>query len=713
MNKDKKEKNMKKSEHIVIEKKKMYKILKIILPLILIICILFPLTNYLVVKSQSDKLYNVKSLNHLEKLLFKKEPKYKFSQLFMSVMLWFPYDSYSYNKGHGPVYDTDGNVVISGNSPATSGIPKNHLPVTDIPVRETVDYSQTNIQVENVDEADIIKTDGKYVYSISKKDVVITEVIDKQNPRIMTKIAAPESFYPMDILINKEKILIISVDTSGYSANVKSTNISIYDLSDLSNVKKLKSLDINAKYNTSRMIDDKVYLFADSSIYDRREISSILEYKEDFKDKNITFDKVKYIKNNKSKNITTLISLDLNDTERDAKISSYLLPINIAYISQNNIYILDGEYDYSDSSTGTVLERLKGLLLQGFFAGGDSIRYTINKGNWSNYKTQIAKYKITENGEIEFVNNAKIDGQALNQYSCDEKDGNLRIALNDRNGTKIKVLDENLNEIGDTGAVAKGEDNKSVRFDGNRAYFVTYKKVDPLYAIDLSDPRNPKIMGELKIPGFSTYLHPYDDNHIIGIGQATNEEILKDEFGRPLSEIITFNGMKMSIFDISDMKNPKQKDVVYFGDRHTGSAINKNAKALLFSKEKNLIAIPINNVRYINPWIPEPITIDKPIDIDEIENSIHKEGFIVYNLTSEGFKYKGLITHDFDKNTNDSYNTNKTMRGLYIDDNLITVSEKVLKINDLKTLEFISNINVISGEKVNVELGKTILGKEE
>lgn len=231
---------------------------------------------------------------------------------------------------------------------------------------------------------------------------------------------------------------------------------------------------------------------------------------------------------------------------------------------------------------------------------------------------------------------------------------------------------------------------------GDKVYLVTYQTIDPLFVIDLSDETHPKVLGELSIPGYSMYLHPYDENHIIGIGMETKETINKDLNGRVLSTTARIVGMKMALFDVSDVRNPKQISQVVIGDSRTTSAILTNPKALLFSKEKELIAIPVNN--YNNDFeVSNNSTYDAVINsYTSNSKSYISEGYIVYKINlEEGFINKGTITHegDFDTSNSSYYRTkSKLLRGLYIDNNLYTVSESKIKVNNLETLELVNEL---------------------
>ena len=556
------------------------------------------------------------------------------------------------------------------------------------------DYSTTNIQVENVDEADITKTDGDYIYSISENNVIITNVIDPKNVKIAATIKSSDNGVPEDLIVYGDKLAVISSQnsiSSYYSYNSKNnTIVEIYDIQNREKPKLKKSYKLYEPYYTSRCIGGRLYVISAGDL--RRENDEIVTYyEENKKKKNIDFENIKYLTDVESKNQTIMSMVDLDNLEKDVNIGSYLIDISNAYVSENSIYLLNQKYEGSGSNIPiSTLFGLKGAI------GPFVYDYDYSR---SGYHTEIYKFNFLDDGSIEYICKNKVKGKTINQYSVDEYNKNLRIAVYDSDGSRVVVLDENLKEIGKTSDLAKGENMYSSRFIGNKAYLVTYKTVDPLYVIDLSDPSDPEVLGELKIPGYSTYLHPYDENHIIGIGMETKETVNRNSSGKVISTTSKIVGMKMALFDVSDVENPVQISSTVIGDSRVTSSILTNPKALLFSKEKELIAIPVNNYAEDFEFSNDASTYSSMISsYTNYSKAYISEGYLVYKINiNEGFALKGMITHDMTKSNSkysSYYGATKLLRGLYIDNNLFTVSEEMIKVNDLQTLDLISELKI-------------------
>ena len=243
------------------------------------------------------------------------------------------------------------------------------------------------------------------------------------------------------------------------------------------------------------------------------------------------------------------------------------------------------------------------------------------------------------------------------------------------------VLNGNLDIVGSVDDLAPGERIYSTRFMGDKAYMVTFRQVDPLFVIDLSDPENPEVLGELKITGVSEYLHPYDEDHIIGIGKEATEE------GR-------FLGMKISLFDVSDVSNPIEVAKIEIGDRGTSSDALNDHKAVLFDKEKNLLVLPVDLYESSeeNSW-----------------GDFRWQGAMVLDISPEGITERGRITHrDHDADEDGYYYKqwqSSISRSLYMDDVLYTISQITVKANFLDSLDEIKEVEISEATDNNYYYG--------
>ena len=534
---------------------------------------------------------------------------------------------------------------------------------------ERADYSETNIQVQGVDEADIVKTDGKYIYYVTNNKLTI---VDTRDGKLVTSSKLDFSdteFNPREIFIKGNKLVIIGMDyrqirqvdkTDKYYYYFPSyeefTVAKIYNIEDKANPKEDRTVEIEGYYLSSRMIDNNLYLISNKYNYSawictEKEIKELNE--EDFKPKyidtvvaeetkSIDFGCIYCIPETDDTSYLNIASLDVTKNE-PANIESYLGAGSNIYASANNLYITNINAQY------------------GYFSG----RYSAN--------SEVYKFKL-ENAKCTFVKSGEVPGTILNQFSMDEKDGYFRIAttdygsVNNETQNNLYVLNENLEIVGKIENLAEGEKIYSVRFMGDRAYMVTFVQTDPLFVIDLKDPTNPTVLGELEIPGYSKYLHPYDETHLIGFGEDT--KLVNYGYG----DVVVTDGMKMALFDVTDPENPQEMYNVKIGEKGTYSELLNNHKALLFSKEKNIIAFPIS--------------------ITEDDYNVTFQGAIVYGLSLEnGFELKGKISNtknDIDK----YYYKNSVERIIFIKNTLYTLSNNLVKATDLNTMETIDSLSI-------------------
>lgn len=224
---------------------------------------------------------------------------------------------------------------------------------------------------------------------------------------------------------------------------------------------------------------------------------------------------------------------------------------------------------------------------------------------------------------------------------------------------------------------------------------VTFKQTDPLFVIDVSVPNNPKVLGKLKVPGFSQYLHPYDENTLIGFGKETSQT----ESGGVMTE-----GLKLSLFDVSDVNNLKEINTVTLGERGANSIALYDHKAFLFSKDKSLLVIPVE----IQIADNQPIPMEKCVGgkcvippLMPIVSQNYFRGAYVFEVTKNGFKLKGKIDH-YDGTSSNSYDwwgyngyDTTVKRSLWIGDVLYTLSDKYMKANKISDLTELKNLKLV------------------
>jgi uncharacterized secreted protein with C-terminal beta-propeller domain len=548
-----------------------------------------------------------------------------------------------------------------------------------------VDFSETNIQVAGVDEPDIIKTDGTYLYILAESKIFIVKAYPADKALILSKISLDDYQNPVNIFINGDRLVVFSESYETYQSEdikdiyewrgVSKTIITIFDVGDKENPTVEKEIKVDGGYFDARMIDEYVYVIISeysSNIY--RNINDnitlcIPEITIDDEIDQIPADQIYYIDIPElSDSMTHVLSINIFDGEVNQK--SFMLGSSQSmYVSKNNIFLAYLHYEY----ISPILESQT----------GENIQTTI-------------LHKISIDAEdISYTAQGEVPGMILNQFSMDEHDGYFRIATTigsvwgGESTNNIYILDENLKSVSEIENIAPGETIYSARFMGSKAYLVTFKKIDPFFTIDLSDPKNPQILGELKIPGYSDYLHPYDENHIIGIGKDTVEPQEEQSW---TWNFAWYQGIKIALFDVSDFENPKEVTKIIIGDRGTDSPALYDHKAFLFDKKKEILVIPVRLCE-----ISDEIKEQNEGYTGNIYGECTFQGAYVYKLNvDDGFEYKDRITHS-DGEIYDDYGwgywgSSTITRTLYIENVLYTISESKVKMNDLQTLNEINSV---------------------
>ena len=526
-----------------------------------------------------------------------------------------------------------------------------------------MDKSDTNVQVEGVQEGDIIKNDGKYIYINTNKGLKIIDS-SPQAPEIVNTIAIPENTSISEIFSSGNKLIVIGQNNYFYIMDKPArdsmgviepsimppryyedrTNVLIYNIEDINKPILEREYLFDGNYLSGRVIDDSFYLINNKYLnlgyryYDNYDIDIPLPYYTDVlnNERNeFGYDEIKYFPNYIDTRYMYTIGIDLSDTSSKPDVDVFLGGTDTIYVSKGNLYaaVTDYSYDYRTSQ----LEEFS-----------------------PEYSTSTVIYKFELNkGKIGKAVQGEVPGAIINQFSMDEHKDTFRIATTTgdmwRNTSKnnVYILDENLKVLGKLEGLAEGERIYSTRFAGDRVYMVTFRQVDPLFAIDTSNPRAPELKGMLKIPGYSTYLHMVDEDHILGFGYDTEES----QWGGTVT-----GGLKISMFDVSNVNKPKETFMEVIGRAGTYSELLYNHKALMFSLDKGLMAFPLSRAA------------------ENYKSDFN--GAYVYNVSHDSISLRNTITHK--ESEFESYGDN-IKRIIYIGDYLYTFSENKMQIHSINT----------------------------
>ena len=632
-------------------------------------------------------------------------------------------------EGYGGIY-YGGGIMTRSMTAGTLGVAIPEMAMDTTNVKQTVpvpaadgvsasagtDFSDTNNQVEGIDEADIIKTDGEYIYTVTGTTIFIIKAYPGADAQVISTIKLDST--PRGLFIDHDTLVVLgNVDKlekiGDFTPRNGLTYTSIYDISDRTAPTLQKQFKVEGYYDEARMTDGIVYLITTSGmqfspgypvpvIMDGTTIRSMPI-------DNIRYYPIPY-------NWPQLVSVHAISLG-DESINSAAVVVEggqTVYMSDQNIYITYtqniNEYDLQrqilrDLLTPKLTDGDKALIEKIKAVDNDILTQQEKDNKIDNIIMSYAAYlpedeqqqlqdkadellqqklkeyeymewtiinRVAVRGDtIQVAANGKVPGHITNQFSLDEQDDVLRIATtlsqrwykgeSTKSSNNVFTLDQDLKLLGGLKDLAEGEQIYSTRFIGDRLYMVTFKQVDPFFVIDLSDPAKPKELGKLKIPGFSRYLHPYDDTHIIGIGRDASET------GRQ-------QGLKISLFDVSDVTHPIETAKWVSDARYASTTAEYEHKAFLFSKDKDLLVIPAYSYDY--------------------QGTGGYNGALVFNITADIITLRGLIDHG-----QSGYGP-AVERSLYIEDLLYTKSAGLLRINSIDTLESVKRVDLVTDSSI-------------
>ncbi|KAF5090105.1 MAG: beta-propeller domain-containing protein [Methanoculleus horonobensis] len=523
------------------------------------------------------------------------------------------------------------------------------------------DYSTTNVQVEGVDEADFLKNDGRYIYVISGESLAILEAFPAEDAKIVSETRIEG--IPTALFLAGDRLVVFASGTEESMTTVKGsvapipvqrvvTHAYIYDIGDRSDPDLVRTQTFTGSYYNARMIGENVYVITqEAPVWIRDEIA-LPEVRTDSGEP-ILPDIYRPGTPLQNYVFYTASAFSVRNDRGTPDAETFLLGYDTTlFVSQKNLYI---GYRYMEAAySGPVAATMPD------YAG-------------SREQTIVHRFAIGD-GRIDYQAMGRVPGHLLNQFSLDEYGENLRVATTVEGWTRegsvqynnVYVLNPAMETIGTLEHLAPDERIYAARFVGDRLYLVTFKRVDPLFVIDLSDPKHPGILGKLKIPGYSDYLHPYDADHIIGIGKETGE----NAWGG-----VSVEGLKIALFDVSDVNNPREVDTVVIGEPGTDSEALRDHKAFLFVKEKNLLVIPVSEIKRVeNPESKYPGSY----------GTTTWQGAYVYSVKpADGLTLLGTVTHAEKGSPYTWDSPDAVRRSLFMDDTLYTVSHRSIIMTEL------------------------------
>ena len=535
------------------------------------------------------------------------------------------------------------------------------------------DYSETNIQVAGVDEADLVKTDGEYLYGVFGDELAIVDVGPEDEIQVVSQTEIEGE--PFSLYIYEDRLVVMSYVDPGnvfplYKPGLLWADsilpmpyvrprfkITEFDISNRREPEVAEETYFDGWLSNSRRIDDHVYLVINNSHYTPEPLPVEIDNTDD-----------------------RYYETEQQYRERLAATFDELLPryttwdgineVNRSLVSAPNVWAPDSEagsaayarlgemvsvvvFEIGNDQAGPVnTTTIFDVHNNEVYASEENLYLTEGYSVWGendlDYTPMTRIYKFTlEDDDAPLTATGSVTGTILNQFSMDEHEGYFRIAttsMNDQGETinSLQVLEQNERQLGIVGSLSNlgvSERIQAVRFLGDIGYMVTFRNIDPLFTIDLSEPAHPKVVGELKVPGFSRYLHPIDNNQLIGLGQDA------DVNGRVL-------GLQLSLFDVSNLSAPERTDTFTFN--HNGNYAYSEAEwdhhAFSWFGGHNILALPVS-YHHLNVVYALEVFAVTP---------------------EEGFDYLGQITHD-----------QQIRRSLQIDDMLFSLSEDTIKVHEI------------------------------
>ena len=549
------------------------------------------------------------------------------------------------------------------------------------PVAAGDDFSTTNVQEAGVDEGDIVETDGEYVYVVEYSNLRVVEIAE---PGVVATVDLPEGSHQM--LLAGDRLLVVTETWEGNQDTV----VSSFDVSDPENLVVDEIVHLEGSVVATRAAEGVARLVLSTSLDQRLpfveptsfgldEEAALAENTRIIEESDIEDWLPRWFEEDADGEFGEMMTaLDCADVAAPSDFSG----LGITWIA--SIEMDAGTVDETPGSAGVVSTSSE------VYASTDNLYIATRDWNWGITPwptdvvvespdededlggpppTLIHQFSLGDGTDAAYVASGEVEGYLLNQFAMSEHNGDLRVAstldgdgFGERSESIVTVLRPDgteLETVSTIGGLGKGEQIHAVRFMGDTGYVVTFRQIDPLYVLDLSDPENPVLDGELKIPGYSAYLHPVGEGLLLGVGQDATDQ------GAAL-------GTQLSLFDVSDPTDPERIDTLMIGG---WSDVEWDHKAFLYWQPDGTIVLPVSP-----GWGNCPAGQECPADAIKS----HAGGAVVAELNGRDLALRGTVEHSA---RDASGCWNPLLRSIAIGDELVTVGADQLEIADRQTLE--------------------------
>lgn len=555
-------------------------------------------------------------------------------------------------------------------------------------------FSDTNTQVAGVDEGDIVETDGEFIYILSNNMVTIVDVRDLAHPRVASRYKLEANTWGSDMYLDGDRLMVISnqqyfyepfggplIDVAidiapGFWGPQERSSVvaTVLDVTDREDPQLVGRTEVDGSLANSRVIDGTAYVVLDEYVRFPEPAIIPIEAEEGSKeDPQFVYETEESYR---ARVASTILDVMPNYTtygvDNQVQVEGIVADFSSTYTlgdpnasSVLSVFTIDMQADLPSLDDGNSVLTTTGREI---FMSRENLYLFQHKWDGTQ-QTQIIKFDVdAEEVEIEPVASGIVPGRMLDQFSADEYMGDLRIATTvgwgEESSSGVYILNNTEGSLEIKGSVeelAPTEQIFSARFMGDRAYIVTFRQVDPLFAIDLSDPENPTVKGELKIPGFSEYLQPINQDYLVGIGRDADPRTGRAE------------ALQLSLFNVSDMTNPELVDRYTFGGgRSTWSVAEHDHHAFRYFPEQQKLAIPVSSYEEAGVWVVGEEGEEFWVAAE------HQHGLHVFDvsLEAESFEFVGAVSHP-----------SQVQRSVRVGDALYSISMDTFLAHDLNDLE--------------------------